>query len=356
MGENDVSGDGSHVTGCAFEVGVYRPPSEGGSYSLLIRVTRNCPWNRCTFCGMYKTEKFQPRSVEEVKRDIDSIASICEALQSISWRLGHGGELTREVVLELVRRQPDVVHMLGIDMIINWLASGAKTAFLQDADSLALRSERLVEIVSHLKSTFPTIERITTYARAKTLFKKKLDELKEIHDSGVDRLHVGLETGDDETLTKVQKGVTASEHVIAGKKAMEAGFQLSEYWMPGLGGQERWRQHAVNTARVLNQIDPHYIRSRPFGPLPGTPIADEVEAGELHLLTPYEYLFEIKTLVSELDLTSRVCFDHAGNFWTDSLGRHLLSLDYEGYKFPEQKDELLSRIDEGLEALEPPPS
>ncbi len=331
---------------------MYRPPSEGGACSLLIRVTRNCPWNRCAFCGMYKTEKFQPRSVEEVTGDIDTIARICDAMRSISWQMGYGGRPTREVILEVLRREPGIGQMLGVDMLINWLASGGRTAFLQDADSLALRSDRLVEIVRHLRKTFPSIERVTTYARAKTLYKKSLDELQAIREAGVDRLHVGLETGDDELLGVVSKGVTAAEQVAAGRKAMEAGFQLSEYWMPGLGGRERSREHAVHTARVLSEIDPHYARSRPFFPLPGTPIAEAVERGELHLLEPAAHLREIRLLVAELQMTGRVCFDHAGNYWTDVRGRHLLSLGYEGYKMPEQKAELLARIDEGLTALE----
>jgi radical SAM superfamily enzyme YgiQ (UPF0313 family) len=341
---------------CSFEVGMYRPPSEGGACSLLIRVTRNCPWNNCTFCGMYKTEKFKPRSVEEVTGDIDSIARICETVRSISWELGDGGQLTRDAVIELLRRQPQLQFLPGIDMVINWLAAGGRTAFLQDADSIALRSERLAEILRHLRKTFPSIERVTTYARAKTLYKKKLEELQEIREAGLDRVHVGLETGDDELLEKVQKGVTAAEHVTAGHKAMKAGFQLSEYWMPGLGGAERWREHALHTARVLSEIDPNYARSRPFFPLPGSPIAEEVERGELHLLSPDEYLLEIRTLVEALDMTGRVCFDHAGNAWRDGLGGQLLSLDYEGYKMPEQKDALLGRIDQGFAALESSPS
>jgi radical SAM superfamily enzyme YgiQ (UPF0313 family) len=355
-GEDVVSATDFPGITCGFEVGVYRPPSEGGACSLLVRVTRNCPWNKCTFCSMYKTEKFQPRSVEEVTGDIDAIARICETINSVSWQLGHGGQLNREVIVEVLRRQPQLQFLVGFDMVLNWLVAGGRTAFLQDADSIALRSEKLAEILRHLRKTFPSIERVTTYARAKTLFKKSLDELVQIREAGLDRVHVGLETGDDELLEKVQKGVTAAQHVTAGHRAMEAGFQLSEYWMPGLGGAERTREHALNTARVLSEIDPHYARSRPFFPAPGSPIAEEVERGELHLLGVDEYLLEIRNLVEALDMTGRVCFDHAGNLWRDGLGGQLLSLDYEGYKMPEQKDTLLERIDHGLEALESPPS
>jgi len=338
----------------SFEVGMYRPPSEGGSFSLLLRVTRNCPWNKCTFCGMYKTERFQPRSADDVKADIDSIAALCGRLESISNRLGYGGELNRHVVTELLDSDPVIGFVPGLEMVINWMASGGRTVFLQDGDSIALKTERLVEVLDHLRSTFPTIERVTTYARAKTVFKKSLEELTEIREAGLTRLHIGLESGDDEILERISKGVTSSEHIVAGRKAVEAGFQLSEYWMPGLGGRERWRQHAENTARVLNAIDPHYARSRPFFPYPGTPIAHEVERGEVTILTPYEHLREVEALVENLDYDGRVCFDHAGNYWRSPAGGNLLSLDYEGYKIPDEKDRLLELIGEGLALLEPP--
>jgi len=338
----------------SFEVGMYRPPSEGGSFSLLLRVTRNCPWNKCTFCGMYKTEKFKPRSVDEVKADIDSIAALCERTQSISSRLGYGGELNRHVITELLDAEPSVGFVPGLEMVINWLAAGGRTAFLQDGDSIALKSDRLVEILEHLRTTFPSIERVTTYARGKTVFKKSLEELIRIREAGLTRLHIGLESGDDELLERIMKGVTSQEHIVAGRKAMEAGFQLSEYWMPGLGGKERWRQHAENTARVLNEIDPDYARSRPFFPFPGTPIAHEFEQGEVNLLTPYEHLREVQTLVENLDYNGRVCFDHAGNYWRSPAGGNLLSLDYEGYKLPEDKEHLLELIEAGLGVLEPP--
>ena len=133
---------------------------------------------------------------------------------------------------------------------------------------------------------------------------------------------------------------------------MEAGFQLSEYWMPGLGGKENWENHARNTALVLNGISPHYIRSRPFRPSPGTPIYDEYDKGELTTLTPKEQLEEIKLLVETLDVNSKLCFDHAGNYWTGKNGRLLFTQSYEGYKMPEEKQRVLEIVDEGIIANE----
>jgi radical SAM superfamily enzyme YgiQ (UPF0313 family) len=333
-----------------FEVGVYRPPSEGGSHSLLLRVTRNCPWNRCEFCAMYKTEKFELRSPEAVKGDIDAIAAIYDKLKDISWKLGYGGKITREAAIELLKSEPDLNYHHGFVMVYNWLQSGAKTAFLQDANSLIMKTDQFVDILKHLRKTFPSLNRVTSYARSKTIAQKKLQELKSIREAGLDRLHVGLESGDDDLLKKIKKGVTSDGHIKGGKKAMEAGFQLSEYWMPGLGGKEMWENHASNTARVLSEINPHYIRSRPLFAQPGTPIYERQVCGDFQPLSPDEQLTELKLMVEGLDVTSKVCFDHAGNYWRNERGGLLFTHSYEGYKFPEEKQRVLNLIDEGLQA------
>jgi radical SAM superfamily enzyme YgiQ (UPF0313 family) len=333
----------------SFETGVYRPPSEGGSHSLLIRVTRNCPWNRCTFCSMYKQEKFSLRSPREVKDDIDNMAAICDGLKDFSWKLGYGGEITREAAIAMINNDPVLNSSQGFVMIYNWLLSGAKTAFLQDANSLIMKTDQLVDILKHLRKTFPSLNRVTSYARSRTVAQKSAEELEDIRTAGLDRLHIGLETGDDDLLKKIKKGVTAEGHIKAGKKAMAAGFQLSEYWMPGLGGKAMWENHARNTARVMNAINPHYIRSRPFFPSPGTPLFEEHESGEYEPLSPSEQLIELKLMMEELDFTSKVCFDHAGNWWRGKNGGLLFTQSYEGYKFPEQKPLVLKLLEEGIE-------
>ncbi len=333
-----------------FETGVYRPPSEGGSDSLLIRVTRNCPWNHCTFCSMYKEEQFSLRSPQEVISDIDSMAEICDGLKDLSLKLGYGGEINREAAFALIKRHPALNTSSGFLMIYHWLLSGGKTAFLQDADSLNMETEQFLEILTHLRRTFPSLNRVTSYARSGTIAKKSTEELRTIHKAGLERLHVGLETGDKVLLNKIKKGVTAEGHIRAGRKAMEAGFQLSEYWMPGLGGKQMWENHAKNTARVLNEINPHYIRSRPFYPAPGTPLCQEYDQGEFQPLSAREQLIELKLMIEDLDFTSRVCFDHAGNHWRTKNGRLLFSQSYEGYQFPQQKPLVLALLEEGIEA------
>lgn len=331
-----------------FETGIYRPPSEGGSCSLLIRVTRNCPWNRCEFCSMYKGEKFELRTPEEVKADIDSIAALCNDLKSISRKLGYNGEMNRNVAIALLKEEPELNTSHGFVMVYDWLSSGGKTAFLQDANSLILPASKLVDILTHLRQTFPSLNRVTSYARSRTLAQKKLEGLIAVRKAGLDRLHVGLETGDDALLKRIKKGVDSEGHISGGRKAMEAGFQLSEYWMPGLGGKEMWESHAENTARVLSAIDPDYIRSRPFFPLPGSPLYEAYSRGELQVLSPRDQLMELKVTMEGLDVSSKVCFDHAGNYWRGKRGGLLFNQSYEGYKFPENKERVLELIQEGM--------
>jgi len=253
-----------------FETGIYRPPSEGGSASLLVRLTRNCPWNHCTFCAMYKKEKFELRSPEEIIQDINVMHDISLQLKEISIKQGQGGILSNETFGEFLKKSPDLYFHPGISMLFNWLAVGGKTVFLQDADSLIMKSDHMIQVLKHLKLSFPTIERITSYGRSRTIVRKPISDLEKICQAGLDRLHIGLETGDAALLKKIKKGTTPEDHIKGGRKAIEAGFQVSEYWMPGLGGKTMSKNHAKNTASVLNQINPHYIRSRPFTPRPGT--------------------------------------------------------------------------------------
>ena len=136
---------------------------------------------------------------------------------------------------------------------------------------------------------------------------------------------------------------------MEGKKAVEAGFQLSEYWIPGLGGRERSKDHALNTARVLTEINPHYIRTRPFKVMPGTPLGQAYDKGDFNILTLQEQLIEMKLMIEELNVTSKFCFDHASNSWKNRRGGLLFSQDYEGYKFPDDKFAILKMIEEGID-------
>jgi len=332
----------------SFSVGAYRPPSEGGSASLLLRVSENCPWNRCTFCEMYKGHRFGYRRVAEIKADIDRVAAIRDEITAVSWKLGMGGAVTRDLGNALLAESRDLIGNPSFITVFNWLASGGGTAFLQDADAISIRPNEFMATLRYLRETLTSLTRVTTYARSKTLSKRKPEELRAIREVGLDRLHIGLETGDDELLTLIRKGVTRAEQIEGGRKAIAAGLQVSLYWMPDLGGRERWRQHAKNTASALSAINPHYIRSRPLVPRPGTPIFDDVAQGRLNLSSPHERLEELAEMIRHLDVTSRVCFDHAMNAWVDRRGALLFRQDYEGYRFPHEKALVLERIREGL--------
>ncbi len=336
----------------SFEIGAIRPPSEGGSNSLLLRTTRNCPWNNCRFCYgvVFDRQIFSLRSTDAIKQDIDTVKTFADAIRSISLDMGCAGNITNEVLAEMVKTDPGLQSNESFFMVLNWLYSSAGTVFLQDANSLIMPSDQLVEVLEYLKKAFPGISRITSYARSKTISKKTLGELRSIQSAGLTRLHVGFETGDDEILKAVNKGVTAEEHIKAGKKAKNAGFELSEYVMIDLGGKERSRQHAENTARVLNDINPDFIRLRPLRIRPDVPIFEDYQNGSFKLSTPHERLNEVKTLVENLNITGRLCFDHFMNGWyrNPSRTRTLFKQDYDGYKFPEEKAEVLELIELGL--------
>jgi radical SAM superfamily enzyme YgiQ (UPF0313 family) len=226
------------------EQGPIRPPSE--AQSLLLRITRNCSWNHCEFCHIYKGEQFSLRTVEEIKKDIDSIYSISSEIKSSSQNKGFGGEITASFASSILNRPH--IFPEGYRSVIMWLYRGGKNVFLQDANNLIMKTKDMVEILTYLKKAFPSVERVTTYSRAKTVARKSVDELCELRDAGLSRIHIGLESGYDPLLELVKKGVTARELIDAGRKVKEAGISLSEYIMPGLGGKKMWREHAIETA------------------------------------------------------------------------------------------------------------
>ena len=306
-----------------YEVPPIRPPTE--TYSMLIRATRGCPWNRCVFCNAYKGRKFELRPVEEIKEDILSMKRIEDEIREYAQKTGYG-DMLREVAM-----------VNGIPWIED---DGVKTAFLGDSNSLIMRTPELVEVVEFLRQTFPTLERVTSYARAKTVRHKKMEELEEIRRAGLARLHVGLETGDDEILKYMNKGATAEEMIEAGRKAIEAGFELSEYVMPGLGGADRWEQHVEGTARVLNAINPHFIRLRSLWVIKGTPLYEKKEQGEFQVQSVEGLLMETRRLVEELDVASQLVVDDFSTNYYISGG--------DG-KLPEDKGNILDNIDASLE-------
>jgi len=240
----------------SYEQGPIRPPSE--AKSLLIRVTRNCPWNKCAFCHTYRDTKFQIRSAQNVKEDIQKAKDIADQIKEISWKVGQGGKINEFVVNYIY--QNDGFYNDSFKSVAAWLFFGGKSVFLQDADTIVIKTDDLVEIVSFIKEQFPDVDRITSYCRSKTACRKSVEEFKSLYDAGLSRIHVGMESGYDPVLKFIKKGVTAAEHVEGGRKIVESGISLSEYIIPGLGGDKWSKEHAVETARVLNQINPDFIR------------------------------------------------------------------------------------------------
>ena len=209
------------MTEYSFGLGPIRPPSE--AYSLLIRVTINCPWNRCKFCHIYKGKKFQLRSVEEIKQDITTAKAIQDKIKEISWKSGYGGSV-EEVAGATLNNPPNEAFF----NVALWLYAGGTSAFLQDANTLIMRTNELVEVIKFLKQTLPTITRVTSYGRSKTAAKKKLEELIQLQQAGLSRLHIGLESGYDPLLQYMDKGVTAADHIMGGRKIVESGISLCE--------------------------------------------------------------------------------------------------------------------------------
>ena len=315
-----------------FEQGPIRPPSE--ARSLLMRFTRNCPWNKCTFCPIYKGQKFSRRSVKEIKRDIDNISEIIDDIKCISLALGEGGRLTRDV-LKIIWSQTSAYYYRTVAL---WLYYGEGNVFIQDANSLIMPTSDLVEVLRYLKEKIPGVRRITSYARSSTLSRKTLEEVKELKEAGLTRIHIGLESGSDNVLKFVKKGTTAAKHIDAGVKVKEAGITLSEYVMPGLGGKRWWEEHALETARVLNEINPDFIRLRSLRIPPTAPLYQDFVSGRFEPLSDDEVVREIRLFIKSLEgITSTLTSDHIINLLEEVEGT-----------FPQDKEKMLSVIDRYL--------
>jgi radical SAM superfamily enzyme YgiQ (UPF0313 family) len=314
-----------------FELGPIRPPSE--ACSLLIRATRNCPWNRCRFCPVYKGSKFALRSVGEIISDIEAVRAISEGIKEAAWTMGHGGDVREAAAMLSDQAQygPRVSH------VALWLATGGKTAFLQDSNTLVMRTPELIRVIIFLRETIPSLDRVTTYGRSHTAARKSILELKELKDAGLDRIHIGLETGYDPLLAYMEKGCTAKDHIEGGRNVKAAGISLCEYVMPGLGGKKMSEEHARQTAKVLNEIDPDYIRLRSLHVSPAIPLWASLQDGDFELQTEDEVVKEMAVLIENLQVTSYLKSDHILN----------LLMEIEG-RMPEDKEKCLDIIDRYL--------
>jgi len=258
---------------------VIRPPSE--FRSLLVRLTRGCKWNRCRFCGLYPhlgEPVFSRRTVTEVKHDIDLLKQ-----RNLS----------------------------------------STTVFFGDADPLQIGLDEFIEIARYLRSVMP-VERLTAYARTSTLWKLKETAINELAGAGLDRVHIGLESGDAETLNYHCKGQSPRMVQETTGWLKQAGIEVSFYVLLGLGGRNNWRQHILETAGLLNETEPEFVRIRRLWLYesntvfdgPECPLQAEIRAGNFLPQTPDGTVRELKLLLESLDSNLATMFicDHANNY------------------------------------------
>jgi len=311
-----------------FEQGPIRPPSE--SESLLIRITRNCPWNRCTFCPVYKGEKFSLRPIEHVLKDIDTVQLyvelILKAKQSGPTRYG-----------DFSHRDFD--DQTALNAAYHFVAGGMQSIFLQDGNSPIIKPEDLIRILHHLKQAFPMVRRITSYARSHTIARISDEHLSLMAEAGLNRIHIGLESGSDKVLKMVRKGVDKATQIKAGQKVKLAGMELSEYVMPGLGGKSLSREHASETADALSQINPDFIRLRSLALPTSAPLTAQFEDGEFDKIGEVDTARELLHFIESLQgITSTIKSDHVLNLFAEIDG-----------KLPDDQQRICSDIREFLE-------
>ncbi|NBH77183.1 radical SAM protein [Clostridiaceae bacterium] len=251
-----------------YEGRVFRPPSE--AYSLIVQATIGCSHNRCTFCDMYKEKRFRVRRLEEVKADFDLARAAYQRVDRI---------------------------------------------FLADGDALMCPAAHLAEILRYIREKFPECERVTSYGSPKSILVKTQEELNELHELGLEMVYLGLESGSDEVLRRVNKGETAAEIVRAGQMVKAAGMKLSVTAIAGLGSLERSEEHAVQTARALSEMKPEYIGLLTLLFELPTPLMRDWEEGRFYLMEPVEIAAETLTLLENIDSEGSVFrANHASNY------------------------------------------
>ncbi len=278
-----------------YEGPIYRPPSEADS--LLVQATVGCPHNKCSFCMVYKKgPRFRIRSVEGIEADL------------LEARRTYGHKV--------------------------------QTLFFPAGNTIAMPTEDLARICHSARSLFLELKRITVYGSSQYIHEKGLKELIRLRNAGLSRIHVGLESGDDVVLQRIKKGTDAAQQATAGMWAREAGIELSYYVLLGIGGRERSLVHARETARVLNAVNPDFIRVRTFLPKINTLMLHQIQKGRFQLLSPHEALTELGHIIENLDVTSKVRSDHYTNY-----------LDVSG-EMPLDRDRMLDVIKDGLKSDE----
>ena len=313
-----------------FEIAAVRPPTE--NFSLAINTHFYCPHGKCAFCPsklFSPTPKFQRRSLDEIKADIDNAMQLNNLLLKF-------GNVNQFSIMQMISRYP--LHRDCIIHLAYWhLYSDALTAFLGGANPLIYKQVFLSDILDHLRVQFPTIKRITSYGRTRTAAKKGPQFFKKLGESGLDRIHVGLESGSDKVLEFMNKGTTGELHVKGGRNIIDGNISLCTYVMPGLGGKKWSSEHAMETARVINEIEPDFVRLRTLEIFPATPLYLMLKSGDFQELTEEEVVREERILVENIECNTTITSDSAANLLLEVWG-----------DLPKDKDKILSSIDNYL--------
>ena len=272
---------------------LYRPPGEWKSY--LLQCTIGCSNNQCTFCGMYKEKKFRIRPTEEILEDID--------------------------------------------MARAYYGPGLQRVFLMDGDAIIIKTEDLLRILRKLYDTFPALEKVTLYAGPRSTLSKTPEELKALHDAGLSRAYLGVESGSDAVLKFIHKGVNAQQMLQAGQRLVEAGIDLWVTIILGITGEGGdWREHILSTAQIINEMKPRHLSAMTLGAAKGTPLGDDVLAGRFVMAEPQQILEECRLLIEHLDVDPlHFTSNHASNYLPLKGG------------LPEDREKFLAAIDQALE-------
>ncbi|SHJ78498.1 Radical SAM superfamily protein [Dethiosulfatibacter aminovorans DSM 17477] len=270
------------------EFGPIRPVAEADS--LLVRVTRGCSWNKCHFCTQYKDFSFSIRKIYEIKRDIDNLYE-------------------------------------------KYGKYNISSCFLQDGDSIIMKTDELIEIIEYLKERFPNLEQLSSYGRASSLVRKSEEDYRRLKDAGLTRIYCGMESGSDDVLKKMNKGITSSQLVEAAGLVKSAGMELSVFIILGLGGRELSKKNAVETAETINLMKPDFVRVRTVALNTDTRLRSMSETGEYTIQSEEEIVYEQRSLIENITIHTRYSSDHYVNLLEDVNG-----------KLPDEREQMLEVI------------
>lgn len=270
-----------------YDYPLYRPPSE--SNSLIIQVTLGCSHNKCNFCNMYKSKKFVIKSLEDIKKNIDYFRQIYSHVEKV---------------------------------------------FLADGDALMIPAEKLKEILRYIKKLFPECNRITLYGSPKSILLKTSQELKELKDLGLSMIYMGVESGSNEVLKDINKGVDSEELINAAKMVKDANILLSVTAIAGIGGMEKSEIHAVKTGEVISHMMPDYLGVLTLMVEEGTDLHNKLLNKEFETLSDKDILNEIKLLIQHINVKKTIVFrcNHASNY-----------IPLKG-ELPQDKEKLINQI------------